>query len=294
MGDGYSRLMARRNLRDDVNLAELSTWYNFANQLSTYGAPLGWKVSSSWGQSASYGAKGYGGEITKTWVEITPLRGQNGGNPVTYEFNGGGGGFMAPGWGVSGSAYNWPTRGEELYKGNLPLQSSNNALNPDELVGPAMLIDVNRESGRRLRRPPSRRARRRRKHHGPDVRCSRRAGRLLRLGTCRGRLQGHRLVEGLFWSRRIDRNHRRRDSGLRHCFKNRMTSESLAGGLGFEPRLAESESAVLPLDDPPPGSANRHRLTIVAKAGLLTYPRVHFQPAIGALPEPGRGTSPQV
>src|SRR5580704_12215664 len=26
----------------------------------------------------------------------------------------------------------------------------------------------------------------------------------------------------------------------------------LAGGLGFEPRLAESESAVLPLDDPPP------------------------------------------
>ena len=29
----------------------------------------------------------------------------------------------------------------------------------------------------------------------------------------------------------------------------------LAGGLGFEPRQAESESAVLPLDDPPkPGS----------------------------------------
>jgi hypothetical protein len=28
----------------------------------------------------------------------------------------------------------------------------------------------------------------------------------------------------------------------------------LAGGLGFEPRLAESESAVLPLDDPPTGS----------------------------------------
>jgi hypothetical protein len=27
----------------------------------------------------------------------------------------------------------------------------------------------------------------------------------------------------------------------------------LAGGLGFEPRLAESESAVLPLDDPPTG-----------------------------------------
>jgi hypothetical protein len=27
--------------------------------------------------------------------------------------------------------------------------------------------------------------------------------------------------------------------------------QDLAGGLGFEPRLAESESAVLPLDDPP-------------------------------------------
>src|SRR5580704_7114141 len=28
-------------------------------------------------------------------------------------------------------------------------------------------------------------------------------------------------------------------------------SAKMAGGLGFEPRLAESESAVLPLDDPP-------------------------------------------
>lgn len=27
----------------------------------------------------------------------------------------------------------------------------------------------------------------------------------------------------------------------------------LAGGLGFEPRLKESESSVLPLDDPPIG-----------------------------------------
>jgi hypothetical protein len=26
----------------------------------------------------------------------------------------------------------------------------------------------------------------------------------------------------------------------------------MAGGLGVEPRLTESESAVLPLDDPPP------------------------------------------
>lgn len=31
----------------------------------------------------------------------------------------------------------------------------------------------------------------------------------------------------------------------------------LVGGLGFEPRLAESESAVLPLDDPPSGAPPR-------------------------------------
>ena len=30
-----------------------------------------------------------------------------------------------------------------------------------------------------------------------------------------------------------------------------ILSEKVAGGLGFEPRLTESESAVLPLDDPP-------------------------------------------
>src|ERR671912_59738 len=34
----------------------------------------------------------------------------------------------------------------------------------------------------------------------------------------------------------------------------------LAGGLGFEPRLTESESAVLPLNYPPSGAAGRHRL----------------------------------
>ena len=28
-------------------------------------------------------------------------------------------------------------------------------------------------------------------------------------------------------------------------------AQDVAGGLGFEPRLTESESAVLPLDDPP-------------------------------------------
>src|SRR5437868_6523138 len=38
------------------------------------------------------------------------------------------------------------------------------------------------------------------------------------------------------------------------CSARRSTKNKkfqVAGGLGFEPRLAESESAVLPLDDPP-------------------------------------------
>jgi hypothetical protein len=42
---------------------------------------------------------------------------------------------------------------------------------------------------------------------------------------------------------------------MRHekAARRRLTRcKRLAGGLGFEPRLAESESAVLPLDDPPP------------------------------------------
>jgi hypothetical protein len=41
--------------------------------------------------------------------------------------------------------------------------------------------------------------------------------------------------------------------GLRVLSRNRgkVQCDQLAGGLGFEPRLAESESAVLPLDDPP-------------------------------------------
>ncbi len=39
----------------------------------------------------------------------------------------------------------------------------------------------------------------------------------------------------------------------------------MAGGLGFEPRLAESESAVLPLDDPP----NRLLIVSVQSDGSL-------------------------
>jgi hypothetical protein len=50
----------------------------------------------------------------------------------------------------------------------------------------------------------------------------------------------------------------------------------LAGGLGFEPRLAESESAVLPLDDPPPGAR---------WAGKLATIRLYISPPAGL----GRG-----
>ena len=42
----------------------------------------------------------------------------------------------------------------------------------------------------------------------------------------------------------------------------RMSGSELAGGLGFEPRLAESESAVLPLDDPPTGNSKLARCYI--------------------------------
>jgi hypothetical protein len=51
----------------------------------------------------------------------------------------------------------------------------------------------------------------------------------------------------------------------------------LAGGLGFEPRQAESESAVLPLDDPPkPGSRRAFRALAfpVGRLGPPLLPRL--------------------
>lgn len=63
-----------------------------------------------------------------------------------------------------------------------------------------------------------------------------------------------------------------------------VIADKVAGGLGFEPRLAESESAVLPLDDPPPrplalracmrGSANRSgaRGVVIAALTVLVHP----------------------
>ncbi len=53
----------------------------------------------------------------------------------------------------------------------------------------------------------------------------------------------------------------------------------MAGGLGFEPRLAESESAVLPLDDPP----NNKRLKY--KVPHVTLPLIRRC----APPSPTRG-----
>ena len=45
-------------------------------------------------------------------------------------------------------------------------------------------------------------------------------------------------------------------SGRSDCRISRQeVGAILAGGLGFEPRLTESESVVLPLDDPPEGCA---------------------------------------
>jgi hypothetical protein len=56
----------------------------------------------------------------------------------------------------------------------------------------------------------------------------------------------------------------------------------VAGGLGFEPRLAESESAVLPLDDPPmPESDKSLRLQRFGawcdfRRGYTIHKGVHF------------------
>src|SRR5689334_6648080 len=62
----------------------------------------------------------------------------------------------------------------------------------------------------------------------------------------------------------------------------------LAGGLGFEPRLAESESAVLPLDDPPPpGCAAQAR--IMRRVGLTsTFSRDWVGPERPAAPAGAR------
>ena len=55
----------------------------------------------------------------------------------------------------------------------------------------------------------------------------------------------------------------------------------MAGGLGFEPRLVESESTVLPLDDPPLKSDARIRIqdksiSVVRHGKTANQPLDHF------------------
>ena len=54
-------------------------------------------------------------------------------------------------------------------------------------------------------------------------------------------------------------------------------ADDLAGGLGFEPRQAESESAVLPLDDPPKPGENPFG------TARLDQPAAPFKDAFGRL-----------
>ena len=59
-----------------------------------------------------------------------------------------------------------------------------------------------------------------------------------------------------------------------------LRNVQLAGGLGFEPRLAESESAVLPLDDPPSALRRRSSAAATGASGVRrrTY---HARPGLG-------------
>src|SRR5690348_18429121 len=89
----------------------------------------------------------------------------------------------------------------------------------------------------------------------------------------------------------------RRGTGL-FLFAMRRQGESLrlAGGLGFEPRQAESESAVLPLDDPPAGegtySPKPLRLVNFAKEKPLEADRKGpFCPRVHCVPEFLTGTN---
>jgi hypothetical protein len=65
---------------------------------------------------------------------------------------------------------------------------------------------------------------------------------------------------GLLWSG--SRRKRGQNGGPFHRMAGRIHEERgcVAGGLGFEPRLTESESVVLPLDDPPAGVLEPDRL----------------------------------
>src|SRR5262244_928115 len=57
----------------------------------------------------------------------------------------------------------------------------------------------------------------------------------------------------------------------------RVAEAKLTGGLGFEPRLAESESAVLPLDDPPPRIGADDSTAAAVRVAGATEIRVSFR-----------------
>lgn len=58
----------------------------------------------------------------------------------------------------------------------------------------------------------------------------------------------------------------------------------MAGGLGFEPRLAESESAVLPLDDPPSAGGLRSRASKPGRSGCAGRNLVRSGAAVNLSP----------
>ena len=59
---------------------------------------------------------------------------------------------------------------------------------------------------------------------------------------------------------------------IRETAEKLLKTEKLAGRLGFEPRLTESESAVLPLDDLPPNLAVPARFEAGARSEARNWP----------------------
>lgn len=72
----------------------------------------------------------------------------------------------------------------------------------------------------------------------------------------------------------------------------------MAGGPGFEPGLTESESVVLPLDDPPAGSGRRKQPRTVNSASITGVSRdanllrAGFQTLLQRLSHEGGGRRP--
>ena len=50
---------------------------------------------------------------------------------------------------------------------------------------------------------------------------------------------------------------------------SKASPSKLAGRQGFEPRLADPETAVLPLDDPPAEPDYRHSMSVVSRSKAI-------------------------